>query len=125
MSDDRHKIVNALNVEGSHVQKKQQKGVRIRASSEPASTLEASVASDGSAGKQVPPELAGYVTHLVFAETYVSSGAPSASVFASTMGSVVVRYHITLPPPQKRLHAINRALVVGEYRIHMYMYMYM
>ena len=41
-------------------------------------------------------------------------GGASACVFASTMGSVVLRYSITLPHPDSRLVDINRAFPIGE-----------
>ena len=62
---------------------------------------------------QIPPEMAGYVTNLCFAETHVSGGGPQACVFASTMGSVVVRYSLSLPEPAERLAQINRAFLAG------------
>ena len=42
-------------------------------------------------------------------------GRISAAVFATTMGSILIRYHLTLPPLDARLSEINRAFGVGEF----------
>ena len=54
--------------------------------------------------------------HCIFLSYHLVSlgGGASASVFASTMGSVVIRYSITLSHPDKRLIEINRAFSVGK-----------
>ena len=62
---------------------------------------------------QIPPEMAGFVTNLCFAETHVSGGGPQACMFASTMGSVLIRYSLSLPEPAERLAQINRAFLAG------------
>ena len=41
-------------------------------------------------------------------------GGSSPSVFAATMGSVILRYSLTLPSPNDRLHQINRAFISGK-----------
>ena len=43
----------------------------------------------------------------------VLGGTPSASLFASTMGSSVIRYSISLPHPDHRLVDMNTATPVG------------
>ena len=104
--DDRKKIAASLNVEEG----KKVKGHRGRTSTEPSSEL--SPAHQG--GLQVRPDMAGFVTNLCFAETHSSGGGPHASVFASTMGSTLIRYSLSLPEPAERLAEINRAFVAGE-----------
>lgn len=52
-----------------------------------------------------------YLTCVLFPPP---GGGASASVFACTMGSVVIRYSITLPDPDQRLAETNRAFIAGE-----------
>ena len=63
---------------------------------------------------QVSPELSGVVSHICFSDTHVSGGGTSPAVFAATMSSSVIRYHITLPDPRERLSKINKAFVAGK-----------
>ncbi len=79
-TDDRKKIAQSMNIEAGIQDKKSPRkpreagpGFRGRATSEPVhSTMDANMAL--SEEGQVPPELAGYVTNLAFAETHVFSG---------------------------------------------------
>jgi lethal(2) giant larvae protein len=118
-NNDRRKIAQSLNREAGMKEKggqggrRERGGGRQRIHSEPTqSRFEQS--PPPSAPDQVPPEMMGVVTHLTFADTFVSGRGPAACVFASTMGSVVIRYSITLPHPDSRLVDINRATPIGK-----------
>jgi len=102
--DDRKKIAATLNEDTS------KKPSRGRASTEP----EQQVSPAHQGGLQVRPEQAGLVSHLCFAETHAAGGGPHAAVFASTMGSSLIRYTLTLPEPAERLAQINRAIIAGQ-----------
>ncbi|KAL5473149.1 hypothetical protein EMCRGX_G027597 [Ephydatia muelleri] len=100
-ADDRRKIAASINVEmGVQPARSHQPGKR--AASEP---LTAVVNAEGEA---VRPEQIGTVSNLVFAETYVTGGGTDASITASTMGSVIVRYGLSLPPPESRTTVLNQ-----------------
>ena len=58
--------------------------------------------------------MAGYVTHLAFYETHMTSSTCTPCLFASTKGSVMIRYSITLPPPRDRNVVLNKAVDAGK-----------
>jgi len=98
--DDRKKIADSLNVEAG-VTQKAERGRREKSSTD-------------RRGEQVAPVMAGCVTQIAFADTHVSGGGSNPSVFAATMGSVVIRYSLTLPRPNDRLVEVNRAFIAGK-----------
>ena len=55
------------------------------------------------------------MSHLCFTDTHVAGGGTSPAIFASTMGSSVIRYTLTLPDPRERLSQINKALIAGKH----------
>ena len=81
----------------------------------PSLSLSLSLSLPLSPSPQVPPELAGYVTHIAFYETHLtSSNTCTPCMLASTKGSAIIRYTLTLPPPRDRNDTINRAFIAGE-----------
>lgn len=62
---------------------------------------------------QVSSELSGVVSHLCFADTHVAGSGANPAIFASTMGSSIIRYSISLPDPRKRLTELNKAFISG------------
>ena len=130
-TNDRRKIAESLNLEAEYSsRKKQSKSVRPRADSEPASPVLATAGPPAEADSkvtdisrpffyisavlvQVSSELSGVVSSLCFADTHVAGGGTSPAIFASTMGSSIIRYSITLPDPRKRLSELNKAFVAG------------
>ena len=63
---------------------------------------------------QIPPEMLGYVTHLSFCDTHSTGGGTTPTVFASTMGSFLIKYCLTLPDTKDRLTQINTFSPAGK-----------